>query len=70
MDLCSLPHTDEGFVCICVVVDYISKWVEAKLLKAKTAHEVAVFLYELICRYGCSSMIKDGNFAMQFHILY
>ena len=54
VDLCSLPHTDEGFVCVCVVVDYFSKWVEAKPLKAKTAHEVAVFLYELICRHGCT----------------
>ena len=27
------------------------KWIEAKPLKAKTAHEVAVFLYELICRH-------------------
>ena len=54
MDLCSLPHTDEGFVCVCVVVDYFSKWVEAKPLKVKTAHEVAVFLYELICRNGCT----------------
>ena len=24
------PDTDEGFVCVCVVVDYFSKWVEAK----------------------------------------
>ena len=52
-DLCSLPHTD-GFVCVCVVIDYFSKWVDAKPLKAKTAHEVAVFLYELICRHGCT----------------
>ena len=22
---CSLPHTDEGFVCVCIVVDYFSK---------------------------------------------
>ena len=73
VDLCSLPHTDEGFVCVCVVVDYFSKWVEAKPLKAKTAHEVAVFLYELICRHGCTCIqINDQgrkNFAMKFHIL-
>ena len=54
VDLGSLPHADEGFVCVCVVVDYFSKRVEAKPLKAKTAHEVAVFLYELICRHGCT----------------
>ena len=73
VDLCSLPHTDEGFVCVCVVVDYFSKWVEAKPLKAKTAHEVAVFLYELICRHGCTCIqINDQgrkNFAMKFHTL-
>ena len=33
VDLCSLPHTDEGFVCICFVVGYFSKWIEAKPLK-------------------------------------
>ena len=70
VDLCSLPHTDEGFVYVCVVVDYFSKWVEAKPLKAKTAHEVSVVLYELICRHSYRSMIKDGKFAMMFHILY
>ena len=32
VDLCSLLHTDEGFVCVCVVVDYFSKWVEEKPL--------------------------------------
>ena len=25
MDLCRLPHRDEEFACICVVVDYFTK---------------------------------------------
>lgn len=73
VDLCSLPHTDEGFVCICVVVDYFSKWVEAKPLKTKTAHEVAMFCMSLFVATDVpayKSMIKDGNFAMLFQILY
>jgi len=53
VDLCCLPKTTEGYVAICVVVDYFSKWVEAKPIRAKTAAEVATFLYELICRLGC-----------------
>jgi hypothetical protein len=56
VDLCSLPKTTEGYVAICVVVDYFSKWVEAKPIAAKTAGEVATFLYELICRLGCVSV--------------
>ena len=57
----------------CVVVDYFSKWVEAKPLKAKTAHEMAVFLYEPIFCHGWMyphRSMKDGNFAIKFHILY
>lgn len=56
VDLCSLPKTTEGYVAICVVVDYFSKWVEAKPIQTKTAEEVATFLYELICRLGCVSV--------------
>lgn len=56
VDLCCLPSSEEGFVAICVVVDYFSKWVEAKPMRSKTAAEVAQFLYELICRHGCADV--------------
>lgn len=38
---------------MCVVMDYFSKWPEAKPIRKKNAEEVAQFLYELICRFGC-----------------
>ena len=56
VDLCSLKVTPDGFVGICVVADYFSKWVEAKPIKSKSSVEVATFLYELICCYGCPSI--------------
>ncbi|XP_065671909.1 retrovirus-related Pol polyprotein from transposon 412 isoform X2 [Hydra vulgaris] len=56
VDLCSLPKNPEGYVGICVVVDYFSKWVEAKPIYNKSAEEVSRFLYELICRHGCTSI--------------
>nr|XP_047129408.1 uncharacterized protein LOC124809380 [Hydra vulgaris] len=56
VDLCSLPKNPEGYVGICVVVDYFSKWIEAKPIYNKSAEEVSRFLYELICRHGCASI--------------
>ncbi|XP_065685106.1 uncharacterized protein LOC136097067 [Hydra vulgaris] len=51
-----LPKNPEGYVGICVVVDYFSKWIEAKPIYNKSAEEVSRFLYELICRHGCASI--------------
>ena len=50
IDICSLKATPDGF-CYIVVVDYFTKWIEAKALKDKTAVSVAQFLYECICRH-------------------
>ena len=35
---------------ISTLVDYFSKWPEAAPLKDKSAHGVALFLYECFCR--------------------
>jgi len=56
VDLCSLPPTIDGYVGIVVAVDYFSKWVEAEPIKDKTAKTVANFLYNLVCRHGCSDV--------------
>ncbi|XP_047141221.1 uncharacterized protein LOC124816193 [Hydra vulgaris] len=60
MKVTSGPETlcvvKEGYVGICVVVDYFSKWIEAKPIYNKSAEEVSRFLYELICRHGCASI--------------
>ena len=49
MYICSLKATPGGFRYIVVVVDYFTKWIEAKAVKDKTAVSVAQFLYECIC---------------------
>ena len=36
-----------------VCIDYFSKWLEAKPLKDKLAECASLFLYGIICRYGC-----------------
>lgn len=54
--MCTLSMITEGYVTICFVVDYFSKWVEAKPIAAKTAREVTIFLYELICRLGFATV--------------
>ena len=39
-------------------MDYLTKWPEAKPVRAATAEETAKFIYEdIICRHGCPSKI-------------
>ncbi len=47
---------------IVVVMDYFSRWPEAKLLKAANANTVATFLYEeIICRFGVSRILQSDR---------
>ena len=46
-----LPVTARGNRYIVTLVDYFSKWPEAEPLPNKSAKEVALFLYRMICRY-------------------
>ncbi|XP_065321435.1 KRAB-A domain-containing protein 2-like [Gordionus sp. m RMFG-2023] len=50
VDLCSLPHSIDGFKY--AAVDYFLKYIEAQPIKDKTAHSVTLFLYSLLCRHG------------------
>ena len=50
--LFTLPEVD-GFIYLVVLIDYFSKWSEAKAIKDKRASSVAQFLYEMNCRHGC-----------------
>ena len=60
IDLCTFPKNPGGYVGICVVTDYFSKWVEAKSIYRKNAEKVSRFLYQLICRHGCTmTQIND-----------
>ena len=45
-----LPTTVNGNKYVVTLVDYFSKWPEAAPLKDKSAHGVALFLYECFCR--------------------
>ena len=46
-----LPVTARGNRYIVTLVDYFSKWPEAEPLPNKSAKEVALFLYRMMCRY-------------------
>ena len=50
-----LPVTAKGNHYIVTLVDYFSKWPEAEPLPNKSAKEVALFLYRMMCRYQNSS---------------
>ena len=55
VDISNLPEVD-GYCCLVVCIDYLSKRSKAKLLKDKKEATVSQFLYELICRHGCFSI--------------
>ena len=65
IDICSLKATPDGFRYIVVVVDYFTKWIEAKALKDKTAVSVAQFLYECFCRHDMPA-IKINDQGREF----
>lgn len=47
---------------ILVATDYLTKWPEAKAMKAATAENVAEFIYkEIICRHGCPKIISSDR---------
>ena len=48
---CILPEVG-GFKHLIVCIDYFPKWPEAKAVKDKSAHTVAKFLNEIVCRHG------------------
>ena len=47
--------TARGNKYIVTLVDYFSRWPEAAGLPDKTAFGVAMFLYDLFCRYSYGS---------------
>ena len=52
VDICNLPEVN-GYRHVIVLIDYFSKWSEAKPTKDKSAPTVAQFFYEVMCRHGC-----------------
>ena len=53
-----LPRTASGNSYIVTCCDYFTKWPEAMALPDKSAAGVAKFLYVLITRQGCPSIIQ------------
>ena len=51
----------DGYNYVITAIDYFTKYIELKALHTKTADEVGLFLYELICRYGCTSVIINDQ---------
>jgi hypothetical protein len=53
---------------IIVVIDYMTKWVEAAALPNATEEEVIKFLFELFVRYGLPrEVITDGGSQFTSH---
>src|SRR6266540_2027830 len=58
----SLPITREENRYIVVVIDYFSRWPEARPLKAANANTVVTFLYEeIICRFGAPRILQSDR---------
>lgn len=62
MDLTTIKKTNEGYIHILVIVDYLTKWVEAFPLKCKEAKEVLKCFENEICyRYGFPKVLITDN---------
>ena len=48
-----MPVSNDGFKYVVVLVDYFSKWTEARALKDKRAISVTRFTFDCVCRHGC-----------------
>ncbi|PKA65730.1 hypothetical protein AXF42_Ash013145 [Apostasia shenzhenica] len=57
-----MPTAMRGYKWILVVVDYFTKWIEAKPLTQPTAQNVEKFLWaNIVCRYGIPMVIITDN---------
>ena len=64
IDLVGPLRESQGYKYTATAVCYFRKYVKAKPLRTKTADEVALFLYDLICQYGSfeSCLSDQGEF--------
>jgi len=56
-----LPETNQGNKYLIVLVDYVTKWVEASALKTIEAKDVMAFLQEVFSRHGLPELIVTDN---------
>ncbi|BFI32702.1 hypothetical protein MPTK2_3g07970 [Marchantia polymorpha subsp. ruderalis] len=56
------PHSSRGMAYIVVATEYLTKWAEAKAVKANTAAHAATFMYEnIISRFGCPRILVSDR---------
>ncbi|KAK3929244.1 Sentrin-specific protease 3 [Frankliniella fusca] len=60
VDIIQLPEAD-GFKYVVVAIDYLSKFCNAKALESKSSMEVARFLFEWICMFGCPKIVINDQ---------
>ena len=60
VDICKLPEVDR-YRHVIILIDYFSKWSEAKPTKDKSAPTVAQFLYEVMCQHECFEIEINGQ---------
>lgn len=56
-----LPETDDGYIGICVMTEYLSKLVFVRPIKSKTAVEIAEKVIEYICQYGPPKILMSDQ---------
>src|SRR5947199_1613985 len=57
-----LKKTRRGNRYILVITDYLTKWLEAKVMKDAMATNVVKFIYEvIICKHGCPKIILSDR---------
>ncbi|KAK3931459.1 Gypsy retrotransposon integrase-like protein 1, partial [Frankliniella fusca] len=60
VDIIQLPEAD-GYKYVVVAIDYLSKYCHAKALENKSAGEVARFIFEWICLFGCPKVVINDQ---------
>ena len=56
------PHSSRGMAYIVVATEYLTKWAEAKAVKADTAEHAATFMYEnIISRFGVPKILVSDR---------
>lgn len=66
-----LPRTARGNKYIVVVIDYLTKWPEARALPAASAENTADFIYDdIICRHGApQTILSDHGTHFKNHLI-
>ncbi|KAK3910955.1 LOW QUALITY PROTEIN: Transposon Tf2-11 polyprotein [Frankliniella fusca] len=60
VDIIQLPEAD-GLKFVVVAIDYLSKYSHAKALVNKSVGEVALFIFEWICLFGCPKVVINDQ---------